>query len=187
MIRSFVAISLPDDITDSLMDVQDKVRNARWIEAENLHITLAFLGDCDRRTLTDLDAGLAAISIPAFSLEVSGVGAFGGARPHTLYAALAESEPLRRLATKIERLARDADIAVERRKFHPHITLARCGGGVIPAQAVDWTMRNARFSLPPFKVYKFGLWRSDLGVGMPIYTELAGYDLPHDSVSLSKA
>lgn len=177
MIRSFAGISLPDPVSDSLMDVQDRVRNARWIDADNLHLTLAFLGECSREQLTELDSGLGAIAMEAFELRVSGVGAFGGGRPHVLYAALAESEPLRRLAGKIERLARQADIALERRKFHPHITLARCGGGVIPAQAVGWTHTHARLKTDPFTVHGFTLFRSDLGTGAPIYTPMVEYPL----------
>jgi len=180
MIRCFLSLSLPDDVSDALMDVQDGVRNARWIEEENLHLTLAFLGDCTPSELTALDAELDRLRVDPFDLEVAGVGAFGGGKPHTLYAALAPSEPLTRLAAKIDRLARESGVgevaAAHRRKFHPHITLARCGGGVVPAQAIDWTLRHARLSIPPFTVHGFGLWRSDLATrGAPVHTELVSY------------
>ncbi len=159
------------------MEIQDNVRNARWIEADNLHLTLMFLGDCTRNQLLELDAGLSAIAMSAFDLEISGTGAFGGAKPHVLFAKVDGGEPLRRLQSKIRRLADDAGIGTERRKFNPNITLARCGGGVIPAQAVEWTVRNNLFSLPPVTVHGFGLYRSDLGTGMPVYTELMHYEL----------
>ena len=175
MIRSFLAISLPDDVSDALMDAQDGVRNARWVEEENLHLTLAFLGECAPAELSELDAGLGALRMDPFELAVSGAGAFGGGKPHTLWAGLAPSEPLARLQSKIVRVIRESGLAAERRKFHPHITLGRCGGGVIPAQALDWTLRHARLSLPPFVIHGFGLYRSDLGTGAPVYTEMAHY------------
>lgn len=178
MIRCFLALSLPDDVSDALMDVQDGVRNARWIEEENLHLTLAFLGECTPSQLTELDAELGRLRIDPFDLTPFGVGAFGGGKPHTLYAGLEASEPLTRVQAKIAHVVRESDIgatAPQRRKFHPHITLARCGGGVIPAQAIDWTLRHARFSGPSFPVHGFGLYRSDLGTGAPIYTELVQY------------
>ena len=177
MIRSFLAISLPDDVSDALMDVQDNVRNARWVEQDTLHLTLAFLGDCTPSHLTELDAELGRIRIEPFEVTLSGVGAFGGGKPHTLYAGMAESEPLLRLQAKLARVIREMEIPVERRKYHPHVTLARCGGGVIPAQALHWVAHHARLSLAPFTVYGFGLFRSDLGTGAPVYTEMVNYPL----------
>jgi 2'-5' RNA ligase len=177
MIRSFLAISLPDDTADALVELQDGVRNARWIADDRFHVTLLFLGSCTPKELTDLDAALAGMRAERFDLKPEGVGAFGGGRPRQLYAGFAASEPLTRLHTKLERAAREAGILVERRKFVPHVTLARCGGGVIPAQAIDWTLRHARLSLPAFEVVEFGLWRSDLGTGDPVYSEMARYEL----------
>ena len=177
MIRSFLALSLPDDVADALIDLQDNVRNARWVDAENFHITLVFLGNCTTRQLADLDTGLAALRMERFEVELAGTGAFGGAKPRLLYADIAENESLRRLQSKTERMAREVGIEVESRKFVPHVTLARCGGGVIPSQAVEWAAKNNRFRLDPFTVHGFGLYRSDLGGGAPVYSELMHYPL----------
>lgn len=175
MIRCFIALSLPESVTDSLIDIQDRVRNARWVEVENMHLTLAFLGERTPSELTDLDTELDRLRFEPFELEISGVGAFGGAKPHTLYAGLAASEPLARLQSKIMRVIQGEGLAVERRKFTPHVTLARCGGGVIPAQAINWTLHHARLAAEPFTVHGFSLYRSDLGPGAPVYTELVSY------------
>lgn len=177
MIRSFVALSLPDDISDALTDLQDNVRNARWIDEANFHLTLVFLGACTSRQLADLDGQLTSITMESFDVTLAGTAAFGGAKPRLLYVGVEENEPLRRLQSKVERMARDAGIAVENRKFVPHVTLARCGGGVIPSQAVEWTTKNNRFRLPPFTVQNFALYRSDLGGGAPVYSELMQYPL----------
>lgn len=177
MIRSFLALPIPDDTADALMDLQTGVRNARWIADDTFHITLVFLGNCTPQELTDLDAGLSGMRMERFALTPKGVGAFGGGTPRQLFAGFAESEPLSRLHGKIERIAREVGIAIERRKYVPHVTLARCGGGVIPAQAHDWTLRHALFSLPPFEAVHFGLWRSDLGSGEAVHTEMARYEL----------
>ncbi len=187
MIRAFLALSLPDDVADILMDIQDGVRNARWVEQDNLHLTLAFLGDCTPSELTELDTELGRIRMEPFDLELAGVGAFGGGKPHTLYAGIAPSEPLSRLHAKIDRLMRDVGVGGERRKFRPHITLARCGGGVIPAQALEWTRHHARFSYQPFDINGFALYRSDLGTGAPIYTELVQYPFLAPSGDYSRA
>ncbi len=176
MIRCFLALSVPDDVSDCLMDIQDGVRNARWVEEENLHLTLAFLGDCTPSQLSELDVELGRLRVEPFDLSIAGVGAFGGGKPRALYAGVAASEPLTRLRAKIMRVIRDCGIAVERRKFHPHVTVARCGGGVIPGQALLWTTTHARFACPTFTVHGFGLFRSERGTRTaPVYTELVAY------------
>lgn len=175
MIRSFLAITLPDDIADALSDLQDGVKNARWVPEENFHITLVFLGDCDRRQLEDLHTGLAQLKQRSFDLQLAGTKAFGSAKPRALYADVVENTELRALQTKCERLAREAGIAVETRKFVPHVTLARCGGGVIPAQAIEWTVTNNLFRTEPFDVHGFSLVRSELSRDAPVYTEMAHY------------
>lgn len=177
MIRSFLAIPLPDDTGDALLDVQTGVRNARWIADDAFHLTLAFLGACTPQDLTDLDSGLAGLRMEQFTLKPQGVGAFGGGTPRQLFAKFAESEPLTRLQSKIERVARDTAIEIERRKFTPHVTLARCGGGVIPSQAIDWTVRHARVTFSAFDVLHYGLYRSDFGTGAPVYSEMVRYEL----------
>lgn len=177
MIRSFLAIPLPDETSDALLDLQTGVRNARWIADDMFHITLAFLGACTPSELTELDAGLNRIRFERFVLKPQGVGAFGGAKPRQIFTRFETSDALHRLHTKIERIASDVGIHIERRKFIPHITIARCGGGVIPSQAIDWTIRNARWTQPSFEAVHFGLYRSDLGTGAPVYTEMARYDL----------
>ena len=177
MIRSFIAIPLPDHTADALLDVQTGVRNARWIADDAFHLTLAFLGACTPHELTDLDSGLAGLRMERFTLKPHGVGAFGGGTPRQLFIRVEESEPLKRLHSKIERIAREVGIEIERRKFTPHVTLARCGGGVIPSQAIDWTLRHARMTFPEFEALHFGLYRSDLGTGAPVYTEMARYEL----------
>jgi len=176
MIRSFLAIPLPDDTADAFLDLQTGVRNARWIADDVFHITLCFLGSCTPQELTNLDAGLAGLRMERFSLEPQGVGAFGGGTPRQLFVRFTENEALRRLRGKIERIARDTGIDVERRKFIPHVTLARCGGGVIPVQAIDWTLRHARATFPAFDVLNFGLYRSDFGAGASVHTEMARYE-----------
>lgn len=184
MIRSFLAIPLPDNTADAFVDIQTGVRNARWIADDTFHLTLAFLGACTPQELTDLDSGLAGIRMEQFSLTPYGVGAFGGGTPRQLFVKFDESEPLLRLHLKIERLARDVGIEIERRKFTPHVTLARCGGGVIPSQAIDWTLRHARATFPAFDALHYGLYRSDLGTGAPVYTEMARYELVRSTTPL---
>ena len=87
--RLFAGIALPDDVAQSLAALQAGVPGARWQTREQLHLTLRFIGEADGRAATAIDDALTTISAPAFSLELKGVGSFGGRRPHALWAGVA--------------------------------------------------------------------------------------------------
>lgn len=178
MIRSFLALAIPPEQSDLLMDLQDGPRAARWTDAEGFHLTLAFLGELDRPTLEDLDAGLLGVSEPRFSLTLSGTGVFGGERPRALYAGVADGAPVRRLSDKVTGVAEAAGVAVDRRRYTPHVTLARCKRGEVSAAAAEaWAAANALFKAPAFEVTRFTLYRSDLGRDGPVYEPMAAYPL----------
>ncbi|MBX2856240.1 MAG: RNA 2',3'-cyclic phosphodiesterase, partial [Rhodobacteraceae bacterium] len=153
MIRAFLAIPLPDEIKDALDEAQDDLRGANWVPPENLHLTLSFLGDQTRRTLEDLDALLMPLTQPRFELEIAGVSHFGGRDPRLCYAGLRDSLDLRRLQAKVEQAARDAGIAIEDRRYTPHVTLARWARREVTAERLqDWVERNNLLQAGPFTV-----------------------------------
>src|SRR4051795_12399736 len=99
MIRLFAALSVPQDIGLALQKRQDGLEGARWRPLEALHVTLRFFGEIREDVARDLDAELTGVRGEAFDLELAGVGAFGeGPDLHVLWAGIAESEALRRLA-----------------------------------------------------------------------------------------
>src|SRR3954470_12914088 len=103
MIRLFAALPIPDDIALALARRQTGVEGARWRPLEALHITLRFFGDIREDIARDLDAELVGVRGQAFDIELSGVGAFGeGPDLSVLWAGVADSEPLRRLAKTCE-------------------------------------------------------------------------------------
>ncbi|MBI4839470.1 MAG: RNA 2',3'-cyclic phosphodiesterase [candidate division NC10 bacterium] len=82
--RLFVAVNLPSEVRERLATVQDRLRRAKadvsWVRAENIHVTLKFLGDVEAKRLERVRPALAeeARAGAPFSMEVSGVGSFGG-------------------------------------------------------------------------------------------------------------
>ena len=66
--RLFIALSLPDALATQLIASMGGVAGARWQNAAQLHLTLAFLGEVDAASLPDLDAGLSAIAMPPIAL-----------------------------------------------------------------------------------------------------------------------
>ena len=74
--RLFVALSLPYSLHDRLSQLCCGLPGARWVKPENFHITLRFLGELDQHSAADVDAELQGIHLPAFDLQLEGMGTF---------------------------------------------------------------------------------------------------------------
>lgn len=164
MPRLFTALQVPPEAASRLAMMRSGLPGARWIDPENFHITLRFAGDVDGRTGDAFADALAAIRATAFALRLDGLGAFGGGRPRTLFAAVAPSEPLTTLQRANERAARQAGLAPEPRNFTPHLTLARMRGGR-PEAVAAYLERQGGFFGEPFRVTRFVLMSSRDSVG----------------------
>jgi RNA 2',3'-cyclic 3'-phosphodiesterase len=177
MIRLFAALAVPKEIGVALTRRQSGVEGARWRPLEALHVTLRFFGDIREDTARDLDAELTTVRGQAFDLQLSGVGAFGeGPDLHVLWAGVAESEPLRRLAKGCEAAARRAGLKPEPRHYRPHMTLAYLRHPD-PAEVAAWIQANNLLKSPPIRVESFGLYSSFLGGQQAHYRLEAEYPL----------
>jgi RNA 2',3'-cyclic 3'-phosphodiesterase len=136
MIRAFLALPLPEPMIHSLTVAQHRLRLDSPVPPENLHVTLAFLGDQREPVLEELHQLLDTRALPMPVLRLDGLGVFGGAKPRNLHATLAPDPGLSALHGKVASAVRDAGIALERRKFVPHVTLARFGPGAASAHAL---------------------------------------------------
>jgi len=188
MIRTFAAISLPDAVSAALERIQGALPVPRIVPHENLHATLVFLGDLDSPALDEIHLAYAQIREAAFELALDGVGMFGGGKPRLVYAGVAENASLRHLQAKLEQAARNVGVAVERRRFTPHVTLARPNAARIDRDRLERAVAAASgFRTAPFPVESFSLFRSDLGRAGATYTELAQYPLCASPNPLSRA
>ncbi len=164
MLRLFTAIALPNALADELASFATPLAGARWIEPEDMHLTLRFAGDIDNATACEFHAGLSAIDEPAFSLRLAGFGAFGGQQPRTLWAGVEDNPWLDQLARANERAARMAGLKPEKHGFKPHVTLARLKGTRPEAVARVLETLGA-FRSAPFSVDRFSLYSSRPKVG----------------------
>lgn len=169
MPRLFTALALPDALRDALAGLRTGIPGARWLEPEQLHLTLRFVGEVDGAQARDVLAALAQVDSPAFDVALQGVGQFGDKHPHTLWAGVAPSEPLLRLAAKIEQALQRAGFPPETRRYTPHVTLARLRSPS-PARVAEFLSAQGLFRAPPFRAHEFVLFSSHLGQGGPIYT-----------------
>ena len=94
MPRLFTALEIPADIAFSLSLLRGGLPGARWIDPENYHVTLRFIGNVDDPLADDIADALHQISRSSFELKLEGLGAFGNRQPHSLWAGLKRAPAL---------------------------------------------------------------------------------------------
>jgi 2'-5' RNA ligase len=132
--RLFVAIEVPEpsrrDVRRRVDGVRDRLPRARWVDLDNLHLTLLFLGETDEARVPALAAGLRAAfaRCSPLPLRLAGGGTFPPGRPAKVAWVGVESPPeLLVLQSDITSAAVEAlGFEPEKRPYHPHATLARC-------------------------------------------------------------
>jgi len=134
--RLFIAVEMGPDVRARMAEFQRELRatgaQVRWVRAEAMHLTLAFLGEVDTKYMAEIRTAmiLAAESSPPLSLNLQGAGLFGSARsPHVVWAALqGDVEGLQAVQAQLAEALRAAGFETENRKFSPHVTLGRIHG-----------------------------------------------------------
>jgi len=164
MPRLFTALEIPRDAALSLSLLRGGLPGARWIDVENYHMTLRFIGDVEGHVADEIANALDRVRRPSFSLALSGVGAFGSKKPHSVYAGVKASPDLNALQGEIDRICQRLGIAPDARKFTPHVTLARLRNSS-PAEVATYLSARGNFSAAPFRVGRFVLMSSRDSVG----------------------
>lgn len=178
MIRAFVAIPLPEAVRQQLAVTQFMLPLPRRVMPENLHITLAFLGDVEEPALEELHMELSRIAMGPITLRFDRFGMFGGDKPRNLHMRIAPDPALEQLAHKVMQAARAAGITPEARRFMPHVTLGRFRPEAFDRPRMERALAEiGAVQAPPFTVDAFALYRSTLRPDGPVYDELARYPL----------
>ena len=162
MIRLFAALAVPPEIGRVLQTRQHGIEGARWRTLEALHVTLRFFGEVREDVARELDAELLEVSGRPFEIELSGAGAFGeGGDIHAVWAGIAVTPALRRLAAACDAAARRAGLPPDKRRYRPHVTLAYLRRPA-PMAVAHWIQANNLLKSPPIPVTSFGLYASYL-------------------------
>ncbi len=179
--RLFVALDLPWPHRQRLADLAIGLPGARWVDPENYHITLRFIGETQRHVAEEIDLALATLRGRGFDLALAGVGTINRAgnkagRVSALWAGVERNPALEHLQNKIETALQRAGLPPERRRFLPHVTLARLDQPVEPRLAA-WVQAHNLFRAEPFHVHHFTLFSSVLAKEQPAYTAEVEYAL----------
>jgi 2'-5' RNA ligase len=177
MMRLFVGIDLPWELRERLSGLAGGLQGARWLPPENYHVTLRFIGEVAAHQAEEIDGLLAGIRARGFSLSLAGVGTYAKAgRATALWVGVERNAQLDLLQSKIETACQRAGLEPERRRFTPHVTLARLDNPV-EAKLVGWVRSHNLFRAPPVTMEHFTLFSSRLGKEASVYTAEVEYAL----------
>ena len=164
MPRLFTALEIPRNAAMSLSLLRGGLPGARWIDVENYHITLRFIGDVDGRTADEIVERLDRIDRPEFQLRLEGIGSFGSKKPHSIWAGVSPSPEMNALQGEIERICQRIGLPPDPRKFTPHVTLARLKYSRVD-DVVHYLAGRGNFQTSTFTVPRFVLLSSRESVG----------------------
>ena len=176
MPRLFAGIEIPPHVGSVLASLRGGLPGARWVEPSDYHITLRFIGDIGNRLAHDIDSLLADIARAPISIRISGLSSFGGDKPHSVHAVVEPTRQLTELQNEIERLVRACGVELDKRKFQPHVTLARMRGAS-PLDVADYLSMRGYFPTQSFTAGRFVLFSSRASVGGGPYMVETAYPL----------
>jgi RNA 2',3'-cyclic 3'-phosphodiesterase len=176
-VRLFVALDLPSSLRTRLSWMAGGLPGARWVPPENYHVTLRFIGELPGWRAEEVDHALAGLRAPGFELQLSGVGTFAkGGKVNALWVGVERNPALDHLQAKVETALQRAGIESERRRFNPHVTLARMDG-VPEGKIASWVQGHNLFRSDKVPVEHFTLFRSRLGKEQAVYEAEVEYPL----------
>jgi RNA 2',3'-cyclic 3'-phosphodiesterase len=176
MPRLFTALEVPRQIASGLTLLKGGLHGSRWVDAENYHVTLRFIGDIDPRQADELAEALDHILAPQIDIKVSGLSVFGSKKPRALIALIEPHPVLTALNSDMEHLCRKLGLAIEPRNFVPHITLAHLKN-TAPEEVALYLTQRGLVSVPVFSATRFVLMSSRDSVGGGPYAIEAVYPL----------
>src|SRR5882757_2956502 len=164
MPRLFTGLEVPPEIGQSLSMLRGGLPGARWIDPENYHITLRFIGDIDDRLANEIALTLDGVRRRSFDVRFGSLTSFGGNKPRAIVASVEPIQPLIELQAELERLMQRLGLEPEGRKFTPHVTLARLRNSS-PRDVADYLSTRVPLFGSSFHVSRFVLFSARASVG----------------------
>ena len=176
MPRLFTGLEIPADLAQMLSFLRGGLPGARWIDPENYHLTLRFIGDIESGLAREVAFMLGRVNRHPFDIRIDGLSSFGGRKPRAVVASVAPSPALMELQAEHERLLQRIGLAADPRKYIPHVTLARIRGAA-HRDVADYLSLRGGFSTGPFPVERFVIFSSKNSTGGGPYVVEEEYPL----------
>jgi 2'-5' RNA ligase len=176
MPRLFTGVEIPPEIVQALASLRGGLPGARWIDPENYHLTMRFIGDVDDATAHEVASLLGRVKRSPFELHMEGLNSFGGRKPRAVVANVAPASALMEAQAEQERLLQRIGLEPEGRKYIPHVTLARLRDSS-SRQVAEYLAARGYFRTAAFPVSRFVLFSSRNSVGGGPYVVEAEYPL----------
>lgn len=179
--RIFIAVNFPEDVKDALCGDMAELR-ARSVTGnfslrENLHLTLAFLGEVHPRRVSDIRKVMDSVICPASDAGISGFGSFGRGGERLLWRGLRLDPKVRTMRDRLISGLKEAGFTPDDKPFKPHITIARRAG--YPPEFSEKDFASSLSDIP-FRVDAISLMRSERIGGRLTYTEMYRAALPQE-------
>jgi 2'-5' RNA ligase len=176
MPRLFTGVEIPSDVAQALSMLRGGLPGARWIDPENYHVTLRFIGDVDDAIAHEVESLLGRVRRGPFELKFDGLSSFGSRKPRAIVASIAPSQSLMEAQAEQERMMQRIGLEPEGRKYTPHVTLARLRD-VSSRDVAEYLSSRGHFRSLSFPVSRFVLFSSRASVGGGPYVVEASYPL----------
>jgi 2'-5' RNA ligase len=176
MPRLFTGLEIPADIGQTLSNLRGGLPGARWIDPENYHVTLRFIGDIDGMYANEVAMMLYRVNRKPFEVKLRGLTSFGGKKPRAVVADIEPSRPLIELQAELERMMQRIGLDPEGRKFTPHVTLARLHDAS-SWDVADYLSVRGYFPSRVFTADRFVLFSSRASTGGGPYVVEDSYEL----------
>ena len=176
MPRVFFGVEIPSEVKKRLLKLKTPINGARWQSRNQLHMTLVFIGSVKDEDLDTLSYVASLVSMPAFEVEVTGLGAFGHPEhPRNLWAGVSPEAPVAELYDQLSAQVAAAGFETEHRGFRPHITVSRFRKQAASIVSLLEEHGQDRFGVLP--VTEFVLFESAPGAGGSVYTVIERFPL----------
>jgi 2'-5' RNA ligase len=175
--RLFTGLEIPAEIGLALSQYRGGLPGARWVDPDNYHVTLRFIGDIDDAMARDVFAVLGeGRRRGPVTVALDRLGSFGGGRPRALFARAEPSPDLMDLQAEHERLVRRVGLPPEKRKFTPHVTLARMRDAS-PEDVAHYIATHGHFARLAFTAPRYVLYSARESTGGGPYVVEDSYAL----------
>jgi 2'-5' RNA ligase len=185
-LRAFIAVPVSDEVRALVREVVGGLKwtgaNVKWVEPENVHVTLKFLGNIPLQDVEGLKAALrkALGGCRVFEVTVDGVGCFPGREraPRVVWIGLkAGMDSLREISGVVEDTCTALGFEPDKRPFKAHLTIGRVRRGSGKLRELAEAVGSAGFKPLKLRVDRVNLMRSRLSPKGPTYTVLESVDL----------